>query len=187
MPMSALGIVTVVCAVGAPSVTVKTRVPAVVPVPNETEGPPANCPTDAPSATVKLAERVPSAKVTVGSSLTPLTADWKASVTVPLPLDTDPDARLTERLPCCALAGVARFSWIDGAGKTGGGGATPMPASGYVSRPMVRVACCAPAAVGVNITSNSAVGPESALPARLKVPPVKGGIAGTVSGTGGLV
>src|ERR1022692_3742197 len=191
MPMSALGIVTVVCAVGAPSVTVKTRVPAVVPVPNETEGPPANCPTDAPSATVKLAERVPSAKVTVGSSLTPLTADWKASVTVPLPLDTDPDARLTERLPC--LASVARFSWIDGVGKTGGGGVTPVPWSGYVDRPIVKVACCGPVAVGVNITSNSAdepgatVGPESALPARLKVPPVKGGIAGTVSGTGGLV
>src|ERR1039458_8136070 len=153
-----------------PKVTVKVRVPAVVPVLNATDAPLAKCPADAPSDTVNVAERVPSAKVMAGSSLTALTADWKASVTVPLPLDTDPDARLTERLPCCALAGVARFSWIDGAGKTGGGGATPMPASGYVSRPMVRVACCAPAAVGVNITSNSAdepgatVGPESALP-----------------------
>src|ERR1022692_613099 len=149
MPMSALGIVTVVCAVGAPSVTVKTRVPAVVPVPNETEGPPANCPTDAPSATVKLAERVPSAKVTVGSSLTPLTADWKGSVTVPLPLDTDPDARLTERLPCCALAGVARFSWIDGAGKTGGGGATPVPISWIEYTPMMRAPVCGPDSVGL--------------------------------------
>src|ERR1039457_5877892 len=156
MPTTAAGIVTLACAVLLPRVTVNARVPAVVPVPNETDGPPANCPADAPSATVKLAERVPSAKVTVGSSLTPLTADWKASVTVPLPLDTDPDARLTERLPCCALAGVARFSWIDGAGKTSGGGATPVPISWIEYTPMVRVACCAPAAVGVNITSNLA-------------------------------
>src|ERR1017187_6658931 len=145
MPTTAAGIVTLACAVLLPRVTVNARVPAVVPVPNETDGPPANCPADDPSATVKLAERVPSAKVTVGSSLTPLTADWKASVTVPGAFpgvaDADGDARLTERLPCCALAGVARFSWIDGAGKTGGGGATPVPWSGYVSRPMVRVAC----------------------------------------------
>ena len=74
--------------------------------------------------------RVPSAKVTAGSSLAPLTADWKASVTVPLPLAADTDAKLTERFPCCALAGVARFSRMEGVGKTGGGGASPVPASG---------------------------------------------------------
>src|ERR1017187_3719625 len=100
MPTTAAGIVTLACAVLLPRVTVNARVPAVVPVPNETDGPPANCPADAPSATVKLAERVPSAKVTVGSSLTPPTADWKGSGTLPLPLDTHPAARLAERPPC---------------------------------------------------------------------------------------
>src|ERR1039457_1921534 len=110
MPTTAAGIVTLACAGLLPRGTGNARVPPVVPVPNENDGPPANCPAGAPSATVKLAERVPSAKVTAGSSLTPPTADWKASVTVPLPLDTDPDARLTERLPCCALAVVARVT-----------------------------------------------------------------------------
>src|SRR5271166_963988 len=120
MKMSAAGIATLACAVLAPKVTVKTSVPAVVPVPNATDGPFANCPVDAPSATVKLAERVPSAKVTVGSSVTPLTADWKASVTVPGAsagvAHADTDARLTERLPCCALVSVAGVTWIDGTG-----------------------------------------------------------------------
>src|SRR5580658_1017022 len=127
MPTSAAGIVILAFAEPLPRVTVKARVPAVVPVPNATDGPAANCPVDAPTATVKAAERVPSAKVTAGSSLTPLTADWKASVTVPLPLEADGDARPTERLPCCALAGVARVSCTEGAGNGGGGGATPVP------------------------------------------------------------
>src|ERR1019366_58618 len=148
MPTTAAGIATLACAVLLPRVTVNARVPAVVPVPNETDGPPANCPADDPSA-----------KVTVGSSLTPPTADWKASVTVPLPLDTDPDARLTERLPCCALAGVARFSWIDGAGKTGGGGAAPMPWSGIEYTPMMRAPGCGPASVGLKTICRPAAEP----------------------------
>src|ERR1019366_2662038 len=142
MPMTAAGIGRLVGGTMLlPRVTAKTRVPAVVPVWNETDGPFANCPADAPSATVKVAERVPSAKVMAGSSLTPLTADWKAGVTVPLPPATDPHARLTERLPCCALASVAGFSWIDGVGKRGGGGATPVPVSWNEATPMVSVPC----------------------------------------------
>src|ERR1039458_6263859 len=106
MPMAAAGMATLVVWAGLlPRVTVKTRVPSVVPVWNETDGPFENCPVDVPSATVKVAERVPSAKTMAGSSLTPLRADWNASVTVPLPLDADRDASIIERLPRVAPPG----------------------------------------------------------------------------------
>src|SRR5579871_6012172 len=119
MPITAAGIVAVACAVLVPSLTVKVREPAVVPVENASDGPLANWPADAPCATVNAAERVPSANVMDGSSPAPATAGWKANVTVPPPLETDVEASVTVRLPCCALAMVANVNWMDGAGNIG--------------------------------------------------------------------